>query len=447
MQVIKASIDSIMATSIVKNIQARKKYSLGSDVDKEVVFDFPFLLQEDTVSYIKNHGKVMFILRGPPSTGKATLSEMLTTTYPEAEFCCADSYFKNSFASPVRSKASIADSHVYCEKKAKEACLSNAKTIIVQNTHIRKWEMQPYLDLAAEFHYTVIMAITLYRFDVTPEALLANNTDGLDIRYFRNRLRQWVHVPAVAMGWFLGPQDSAFVLASLLESLKELTGDAKFCRVFDVYDSGKIINYFRAKKVVFCVAGYSSDPSEMEKHYLSDEVQYFYGKSFSITILGYLINTSGAYAIVHLNEEMQLLTLDNKQTPGKRYDIADYMANLEVNSNLFNHSKTTVFKEDKIEEGITAVEENWLDEEEFKVARCSFIQLAVREEDLFKIDSTRKEFQSSMQLLADEDGVLSYSNFTELENGTQICRLEDESWVVKAPKKMVVKSIYSGLYV
>lgn len=100
-----------------KIIQARKKYSLGSDVDKEVVFDFHFLMQEDTVSYIKEHGKIMFILRGPPSTGKATLSEMLTSTYPDAAFCCADSYFKNSFTSPVRTKATTGASHEFCEKK------------------------------------------------------------------------------------------------------------------------------------------------------------------------------------------------------------------------------------------------------------------------------------------------------------------------------------------
>lgn len=150
---------------------------------------------------------------------------------------------------------------------------------------------------------------------------------------------------------------------------------------------------------------------------------------------------------MHLNEEMQLLILDSKQTSKKRYDIADYMADLEVNSNLYNHSKTTAFKEDKTEEGITAIEEDWLDEEEFKASSCSFIQLAVREEDLFQIDSARKEFQSSLKLVADDDGILSYSNFTELENGTQVCRLEDESWVVKAPKKIVVKSIYTGLYV
>lgn len=41
--------------------------------------------------------------------------------------------------------------------------------IIVQNTHMRKFELQIYLDLAAIYNYVVVMAITLYKFDVTAQ--------------------------------------------------------------------------------------------------------------------------------------------------------------------------------------------------------------------------------------------------------------------------------------
>ncbi|GFX38373.1 uncharacterized protein TNCV_2343491 [Trichonephila clavipes] len=59
----------------------------------------------------------MFLIRGPPGTGKATLSEMINEKYPKAAFCCADDYFKNSFASPTRSKDSLKLSHEYCQNK------------------------------------------------------------------------------------------------------------------------------------------------------------------------------------------------------------------------------------------------------------------------------------------------------------------------------------------
>lgn len=124
------------------------------------------------------------------------------------------------------------------------------------------------------------------------------------------------------------------------------------------------------------------------------------------------------------------------------------MSELELNPNMYEHSKTTPFKDDgKPTEDITAIEEDWCDEGEFKIASCSFIQLAVKEDDLLNIEDARKEFQRSMQLAADDKEIISYSNFTELENGTKVCRLDNDSWLVKAPKKIVVKTIYSGLYI
>lgn len=107
----------ITAETIRKLACKRTKFMLGSDVDKDLVFDFQFLLNEETVSFIQEHSKVMFLIRGPPSTGKATLSEMITEKYPKATFCCADHYFKNSFNSPSRTRESLKLSHDYCARK------------------------------------------------------------------------------------------------------------------------------------------------------------------------------------------------------------------------------------------------------------------------------------------------------------------------------------------
>ncbi|KFM72369.1 NEDD4-binding protein 2-like 1, partial [Stegodyphus mimosarum] len=147
----------------------RKKYIPGSDADSEDIFQYPFTMESGTINFIKNHGHIMFIVRGPPGSGKNTLSKMLAECYASAVVCCADDYFNDQFSRPVRCKESLAASHKYCKKKVSDACKKNRHPIIVQNTHMRKFEFQPYLDLAAEFDYTVIMAITTHKFEISPE--------------------------------------------------------------------------------------------------------------------------------------------------------------------------------------------------------------------------------------------------------------------------------------
>lgn len=94
----------------------RKKFPLGCDVDKEEIFDYPYLTDESTISFIKKHGQVMFIIRGPNSTLKSYLSEMIMTQYPTSKLCCADHYFR-TFTSPTRSTETLKQSHNYCQKK------------------------------------------------------------------------------------------------------------------------------------------------------------------------------------------------------------------------------------------------------------------------------------------------------------------------------------------
>ncbi|GBM52477.1 hypothetical protein AVEN_36325-1 [Araneus ventricosus] len=436
----------VSAETIRKLAGLRKKFMLGSDVDKDVVFDFQFLVNEETVSYIQEHGKVMFLIRGPPSTGKATLSEMITEKYPKATFCCADHYFKNSFNSPSRTKESLKLSHEYCANKANAACENNSRVIIIQNTHMRKWEMQHYLNLAATNNYVVIMAITLYRFDVTAEALLANNTDGLNINYFRKRLRQWEDIPPVLTGWFLCPEDASYLQSLALESLKGLTADEEFCHIFEVYNPDEVAHYFKARRLLCCLAGYATDSYEMQNHYLSNIVQYLYGKCFKITILGYHVTPSVVNAVVHVDDKMELLMFEGCHDYVKNCDFSDYMNKLGITDNLSEHGKTYEFK-NQSSESATATLEEWDDGEVFLAKQCSFIHLAQRGEDVFDAGELRKKFKKSLLFAADVEDKFTSECFNKLNNGTAVCRVTDNEWLIKAPKKIGFKTIFTGLYI
>lgn len=103
----------------IKDLPFKKprKFPLGCDVDKEEIFDFPYLADETTISFLKNYGRIMFIIRGPNSTLKSYLSEMIMKHYPSSKLCCADHYFSQTFSPPTRTKETIKLSHDYCHKK------------------------------------------------------------------------------------------------------------------------------------------------------------------------------------------------------------------------------------------------------------------------------------------------------------------------------------------
>ncbi|GFY43829.1 uncharacterized protein TNIN_413071 [Trichonephila inaurata madagascariensis] len=390
----------------------------------------------------------MFLIRGPPGTGKATLSEMINEKYPKAAFCCADDYFKNSFASPTRSKNSLKLSHDYCQNKAKTACANDSRIVIVQNTHMRKWEVQYYLNLAACYNYTVIMAITLYRFDVTPKTLVANNTDGLDYSYLRKRLNQWEDIPPTVTGWFLCPKDASYLQYLALNSLKALIGDGMFCRVFDMYDTDEVANYFKARRLQFCLAGYATDSLEMKEYYLSNIVQYLYGKCFTIQILGYHITLSGVSAIVHVNDIMELLMYEGKNNFSRSCDFSNFMNALGINDNPSEHGKTMAFKdESEPPETSTAILEEWKENEDISASKCSFIHLAQRSDDICDVGKLKKAIQLSLLEAADDKSQIPDASFIELDNGSKICRIKQNEWLVKAPMKVNIKTTFTGLYV
>ncbi|GIY30243.1 2',3'-cyclic-nucleotide 3'-phosphodiesterase [Caerostris extrusa] len=367
---------------------------LGSDVDKDVIFDFQFLLNKETVSYIEEHGKIMFLIRGPPSTCKSTLSEMI------------------------------------CEK-AQDACENNTRLIIVQNTHIRKWEMQQYLDLAAKYNYAT---------------LLANNTDGLNITYFRRRLRQWEDIPPVLTGWFLCPKDASYLRNLVLDSLKNLTEDDKFYEALNI-QKNEVAHYFRARRLLCCLAGYATDSYEMKGHYLSEIVQYLYGKCFTITVIGFHITRARINAIVHVDDKMALLMFEGNHNFNRSCEFSDFFNTLGLNDNLSEYGKTISFDEEcESSESTTANLQEWEEEEGFSASQCSFIHVAQRGEDVFDAGKIRKEFWRSLIDASNADGDIRYDSFTELNNGVKICNVKDNEWLVKAPKKISFKTIFTGLY-
>lgn len=96
--------------------------------------------------------------------GKTTYAKSIRTKYANqgvksAHYEADDSMHDENGIYRFDSKK-LKGAHEFCQACCDSAMFANVKVVIVSNTFTRKWEMQPYLDMAERYGYqveTVIM--------------------------------------------------------------------------------------------------------------------------------------------------------------------------------------------------------------------------------------------------------------------------------------------------
>ena len=102
----------------------------------------------------------LFILRGVPGTGKTTLAQILTTNgnsrvpYCNYAMCSADDFFYDEQGNYNFDPSKLGDAHKQCQERCKDAMEKEKDRIVVHNTNIELWEMEPYLKMAEAYGYT-----------------------------------------------------------------------------------------------------------------------------------------------------------------------------------------------------------------------------------------------------------------------------------------------------
>ena len=102
--------------------------------------------------------KILYIVRGLPGSGKSTFAKSLGGIHFEADqFFMVDGEYKFD-------GSKIKDAHKWCQNEVNTAMILNHTTnlnnvIVVSNTFTQEWEMQPYLDMAKDWGYTVFSVI------------------------------------------------------------------------------------------------------------------------------------------------------------------------------------------------------------------------------------------------------------------------------------------------
>lgn len=101
--------------------------------------------------------KQLIIFRGPSGSGKTTAAKGYVAKHG-GEFFEADAFFhQNGQYSFDASK--LGQAHGSCQRRVRDAMQKASGPVVVSNTSMTLWELNPYLQMAKEYGYDV----TVYR--------------------------------------------------------------------------------------------------------------------------------------------------------------------------------------------------------------------------------------------------------------------------------------------
>lgn len=134
--------------------------------------------------------KRLFLIGGLPGSGKTTLAELLAQEMA-GQTVAADDYFETPNGYRFDPQG-LPTAHTWCQNQVRnwmDDDTDDTDTIIVHNTFSRRWEKQPYLDLAIEYGYEVT-EITVTT-SLTDEELAVRNVHGVPAAVIHRMRERW----------------------------------------------------------------------------------------------------------------------------------------------------------------------------------------------------------------------------------------------------------------
>jgi predicted kinase len=130
----------------------------------------------------------LYLVRGLPGSGKSTFAKKLSDSVTGIH-CETDMFFTDPETGEYKFDATdLKRAHLWCYDRVEHAMhVYDARNIVVSNTFTQEWEMQPYMDLAKKYGYTVFTIIVENRHGGTnthnvPEETLTRMRDRFKVK-------------------------------------------------------------------------------------------------------------------------------------------------------------------------------------------------------------------------------------------------------------------------
>jgi len=135
----------------------------------------------------------LIIVRGPSGSGKTTLAMHLGAEYGEVTagdimpVFEADTYFEGQNGYKFDA-SQLGSAHRWCQLNA-ERSMFHGEDLIVSNTSMTNWELNPYLQLAEKYGYTVEIWRTPGPWDA--DVLFERNVHGVPLVTLQKQVRKY----------------------------------------------------------------------------------------------------------------------------------------------------------------------------------------------------------------------------------------------------------------
>lgn len=116
----------------------------------------------------------LILIAGLPGTGKTTIAEWLTKMDPKGVHFEADHFFEDECGRYQFVASQVGAAHKWCQEQVKCAMLNDTPLIVVANTFVKRWELDPYVDMAEQHGYEIVRVVMDNNY-WTDEQLAARN--------------------------------------------------------------------------------------------------------------------------------------------------------------------------------------------------------------------------------------------------------------------------------
>ena len=134
--------------------------------------------------------KTLIIIRGLSGSGKTTIADLICSKQADRIAISVDDFFYDEDDDYVFESARLKEAHEWCLNETETCVKEGFITIVVHNTFTRRWEVEPYIALAAKHDYR-ISVLSLHDRGLSDYQLVAHSPHDVPLGSIRHQRKRW----------------------------------------------------------------------------------------------------------------------------------------------------------------------------------------------------------------------------------------------------------------